>query len=383
MDLLSTGAIDLTALVRDLVRIPSITGSAACTDVARFVARLFENTPYNVRWIEHRGVVSLCIARDRSLSYDLVFLGHLDVVPAPLHLFDPREEGGWMYGRGAADMKGSVAAMVKLFIDHRFDPLFDRCALVLTGDEETGGFDGARHLVEDLGLRARTVFNPDGPEPGQCFVPCKGEKGILHLSLSSSGKAAHGATPWKGRNAIELLIEDIGRVQQVLPLTNSFEEFGVTLNIGRISGGDAINSVPAFAEADLDIRYPGSIAPSDLYALVENALQHSTIRVVMEAPAVHISVDNLALHTLKAAIQEFGYEGEPAYDSGASDARWFVKQGSNILLMLPLTTDFHIAGEGVHLESLQSFYRIIERFAECELSRLAHLEQTMLQDVAV
>lgn len=358
----------LVSIAQELVRIPSVSADRAeCRRAVAYVERLFTGSSYLMRRYECNERSSLIISRGETNEFDLVFLGHLDVVPGDDEIFKGTIRDGWLYGRGAADMKGSVATMIELFLRNEREPLFERAALVLTCDEEVGGFDGARFLIEECGLRAKTLFNPDG---GAAFTPCVGEKGLLDIELQCHGVTAHGSRPWLGTNAINLLIRDIHRIEEALSEPERDDKWHLTFNLGTIEGGVATNSVAPFAKATVDIRFPESYSADEILGKVRNAVHHVIVSPRIAAPAVHIAPDNPALINLITVLREEGYPGETMRESGASDARWFVEQGSDILLMLPLCSAFHIRDECVDLESLHRFCDVLDNFAKRELSRL-------------
>jgi len=358
----------LLTIAQSLVKIPSISSDLKeCHRAVAYVAQLFDATRYRVQRYECNGRPSLVIARELTMEFDFVFLGHLDVVPADEKLFEAEIRDGWLYGRGAADMKGSVASMIELFLSRDNDPLFDKAALVLTCDEEVGGSDGARYLIEECGLRAKTLFNPDG---GAAFTPCVGEKGLLDILIECQGVSAHGSRPWLGTNAINLLIRDIHRIEEALAEPEREDKWHLTFNLGTIQGGVATNSVAPFAQATLDIRFPETYSAGDILEKVRKAVKHVTVAPRFSASAVHIDLDNPALLNLTEVLKEEGFSGETMREAGASDARWFVEQKSNVLLMLPRCTAFHIDAEAVDIESLGRFSDVLGKFAERELRRL-------------
>jgi succinyl-diaminopimelate desuccinylase len=260
---------NITRIATDLIRFQSTREyPEICTAVAEYVLSLLEDTSWNVHHIIHNNVHSLIICNkpDASdLSFDLLFLGHIDVVPATTQeSFTPTIDGDRLYGRGSADMKGSVATMLQLFIDNQSHNSLSNAALILTTDEESGGRDGIGHLVGDLGLIAKTVVNPDG---GHAFVPCTQHKGIsqylveeqsyaafgdatdvLSVEFSLGGKGAHGSRPYLGKSAIFAAVtlrRDICRVLTDFDLTEA--------NFAKISGGLAVNLVPVECKGELQI----------------------------------------------------------------------------------------------------------------------------------
>lgn len=352
----------ITEILFELVKIPSVTSNRGeCKRVIDFAAQLFEASSFEIQRFEHNDVHSLVISKNKKLQFPLVFLGHLDVVPAGREQFQPRIKEGWMFGRGSSDMKGSCAAMIQLFLDHEDDPAFNNFALVLTGDEETGGEDGIAYLVNEIGLRADTVFNPDG---GDIYKPCLGQKGILRFRVSVKGSSCHAARPWFGKNAALLLMKDIEHVLSSFDYATKEDPWKISCSLSQIEAGETINSVPEHAHAYFDVRYTSEHTSAEIIETIQGNLQHGKIEVLLEGDPVSIEEDNPVLQKLFEATEAHGYPRETSRNLTGSDARWFSKQGSNILLMLPNGTEGHIDDEGVDLASLAQLYSVMKYFAK-------------------
>ena len=213
-------------------------------------------------WLEARGIEA---ARDevRGLPViraevgppaapTVVLHGHLDVVPGRAGQFEPRVEGDRLYGRGAYDMKGALAAMLLTTAAMR-DQERVRVRLGIVGDEESEeeAERGSDHLV-DSGFTGDFAITG---EPTDLHIGVEA-KGVLALRLEVSGTAAHGATPWLGDNAV-LNALDVFRSIESLPFARHSSELfdRPSINLGRIWGGDALNKVPDRCVIDVDIRY--------------------------------------------------------------------------------------------------------------------------------
>jgi succinyl-diaminopimelate desuccinylase len=227
-----------------------------------------------------------------STEQTVCFNGHLDTVryDEADWSYDPlgERDGERLYGRGASDMKGAVAAMIQVALAYaRTDttpPVTLQFAFV--SDEETGG---------DAGLT--TVLETDGFDPDACVVGettsrngrysvSVADRGNIWLTLEASGTAAHGSRPMIGENAIDRLTGAIEQLrnefgQRELSLDASMDEIIAesvgfyepeagaeatrklfqypTINLGIIEGGTAINTVPASACARVDIRLSAGV----------------------------------------------------------------------------------------------------------------------------
>ena len=213
-------------------------------------------------WLEARGIEAatdeirgLPVLRAEVGPADaptVVLHGHLDVVPGLGEQFDPAVDGDRLYGRGAYDMKGALAAMLLTTAAMR-DQDGVRVRLGIVGDEESEeeAERGSDHLV-DSGFVGDFAITGE-PTDLQIGVEAKG---VLALRLEVSGVAAHGATPWLGDNAV-LKAHDVFRSIESLPFARHSSELfdRPSINLGRILGGDALNKVPDRCAIDVDIRY--------------------------------------------------------------------------------------------------------------------------------
>ena len=223
-----------------------------------------------------------------------VLSGHLDTVPAG---DVPWTHGalsgdiseGMLHGRGAADMKGGVAALVVAVARHAARG--DRepgALLVLTAGEETG-CSGARHLV---GARQLPVGGPLLIAEPTGLEIAHGHKGVLWLTATSRGVSAHGSRPDLGQSAILPLARFVAELAES-GLPGSHPEMGgVTVNVGTFHGGTKINLVPDLASAELDIRVVPGVDSADLRARV-GALAGPgiSIETTEDLPAVYSPAD--------------------------------------------------------------------------------------------
>jgi len=184
----------------------------------------------------------------------LALSGHVDVVPVGEGWKQDPHGGalaeGRVWGRGACDMLGAVAAFAGAAELAPDAP----CAILLTTDEETrmGAAEGALRDGLLSGLEAVVVGEPTGLAVGTA------EKGVLWMRARTAGRNAHGSMPELGDNAADRLVRALHALQAA-PLPGHHALLGrPTLNVGRLAAGEAVNQVPASASAELDIRYlPG------------------------------------------------------------------------------------------------------------------------------
>jgi acetylornithine deacetylase/succinyl-diaminopimelate desuccinylase-like protein len=309
------------------------------------------------------GVVNVvAIAQGHAPGRRLVFNGHLDTFPvnealpwtvAPL---GGELRDGRLYGRGAADMKGGIAASLVAFALLAAHPALWRGEVVLTlaGDEESMGTLGTRWLLDNVPeATGDAVIIGDAGSPR---VLRFGEKGFLWVELEAAGRAAHGAHVHLGENALDRLSVALDAVRGLRalkpdapasvtaaiaearavsePLSGAGEAAvlgSVTVNIGRVEGGSSPNLVPAQARAAADIRLPVgvpcAVAEAALHGALD-ALPGITWRVLRRFEPNHTDPGSELVRCAAAvATRVLGAPCAVNMRVGGSDARWFRMAG--------------------------------------------------------
>jgi succinyl-diaminopimelate desuccinylase len=353
---------ELLALTEELIRFRSTADQPdalnACAD---FVAGFFSGTELEVARSVANGVPSIVVSKHTKTP--TVFLsGHFDVVPGDDAQFVPRVVGDRLYGRGALDMKSGVAVMMLLM---------KRCAttphdvgLMLTGDEEQGGFHGTGRLVDE-GYRSRVAIIPDGGEAIDRMVVQ--EKGILRITVRATGRAAHASAPWKGTNAILLLVDALQRIQTVFPPCDQHKEdhWATTISVGRIVGGTVVNQVPAEAVAYCDIRYVPTDDPGEIVAQIAAVLPAGVVvEKTLCEPATAVQKTDPFLGSFIKVLQQ--YKKTPILYSahGASDGRFFHARGIPVIMSQPDGAGHHGPEEWVHIPAIEQYYRVLEAYLD-------------------
>lgn len=289
----------------------------------------------------------------------IILLGHMDVVPGHPEQFTARSDGSRLMGRGAYDMKGAVAAMMLTMADLGGGAPGVQVELIITPDEERAdpGPNTTEMLVED-GLRADFVICGE-PTDLQVGVQAKG---VLIMRIDVSGRSAHGSTPWLGDNAVLRAVDLFREIERLPFAAESTALFAQpSVNLGRISGGDAVNKVPDRCHIDVDIRYLPGQDPTEIVRQVE-ALGSHAVEVLLERPPAFVSRSHPMVQTLLEAVS--GYE--PAVASigrdGASDAVAFLAVGVPAIEFGPRGAGHHGPDEYVDIESLSTFRRALGDF---------------------
>ncbi len=240
---------NLFALTRKLIDIPSLTGAE--TEVANFLASHLTSRGYSVALQQVAEGRANVIATTTGLPR--VFLAtHMDTVPPHIKA---GEDDNFIYGRGACDAKGIIAAQIFAAEQVRAEGIND-IGLLFTVDEEAGSAGASVANSHPLATSCEYLINGE-PTDNKLAT---GSKGSLRLRIKAEGRAAHSAYPEHGHSAIDTLLDVLADIRQCA--WPSDEHFGdTTCNIGTIKGGTRANVIPAAAEADLQIRLVTPAAP--------------------------------------------------------------------------------------------------------------------------
>ena len=251
---------ELNDLLRSLIQIKSVNPPGNENQIANFIKKfLLENNIHSelVPLEEDRSSVVAKIEGEEERNITLC--GHLDTVRVKEEdwtkpVFEGLIENEKMYGIGASDMKGGVAAILYavVLLKRRGINLKKTVQLALTADEEWG-YRGAKNLV-DGGYFDRTDFLII-TEPSNLQVST-GEKGEVWIGAKFYGKSAHGSTPEVGVNTIipgsEFIVNITERYEKIFEADPFWGK--TSMNIGQFHGGVQVNIVPNYSEIQLDFR---------------------------------------------------------------------------------------------------------------------------------
>jgi len=326
---------------------------------AEFVKGWLEARELRVESREHEGL-PLIIAEAGPPTGPLVVLhGHLDVVPAFAEQFVPRVEGDRLIGRGAYDMKGALAAMICAVNDASQQDQV-RVKLICVPDEESENVESrSTDVLVKQGIEADFAITG---EPTDLHIGVQA-KGVLALRLEVIGTAAHGSTPWLGDNSI-LKAHDIYRRIETLPFSRQSSDLfdRPSINLARISGGDAFNKVPDRCLIDVDIRYLPGQDPELILEQIERIADLRVVRKFHRVPAI-VSRQNRYVLALRAAVSSIR-DGEALSigRDGASDAISFLEAGIPAVEFGPVGGGHHGPREWVSISSLSSYRSALSSF---------------------
>jgi len=272
------------------------------------------------------------------------FNGHYDVVPASgkwrFGPFEPKTDNGWLYGRGACDMKGANAALcfaLEAIAGGGVTPKLN-IEVSFTCDEETGGELGAGYVVHRGLTKADHAVVLEGASGREVGV---GHNGIVWLDVNVLGRAAHGAHPSRGVNAFEkmaALTMELQRLKETFRRraykTPKGKKLYPTVNVGGVFGcgsGAKINTVPAEASFTIDRR----VVPSESLRDAERELR-STIRTAQgDVQGLRTSVSRLL------ALKPCVVDHQAPFPQALARAVSKVRRGSRSFGVTQGFTDLH------------------------------------------
>jgi acetylornithine deacetylase/succinyl-diaminopimelate desuccinylase family protein len=282
----------LIKLTQQLIRIPSENPPGNEYKIARFVKSFLDNLGLKAKIYEFKknrsNVVAILQGRDKKHS--LLVSPHLDTVPAGSNWkgflpFAAVLHNRRIYGRGASDDKGNLAVIletIKSLVYQKYHLNYN-LIFAATADEETGSRLGLASLLDKGIFRPQATLILDADE----FKIVVVQKGLIHLKVKIKGKAAHGAYPWQGVNAIDLALRSLLGIKshRFIYKKNAYLR-PPTVNIGRISGGDKVNVVADWCEFELDIRFLPGMSPTKVVRQMRNIIKRYTQKFTIEIQAV-------------------------------------------------------------------------------------------------
>ena len=371
------------ALARELIARRSITPEdGGCQEL---LAQRLEPLGFKIERIRC-GEVSNLWARRGAAAPLVCFAGHTDVVPAgPLDQwhsdpFAPTERGGMLYGRGAADMKTSIAAFVtavETFLRGHPDPR-GSIALLITSDEEGVAVDGTVRVVERLKARGGHIDYAIVGEPtsvdrlGDTIK--NGRRGSLSATLRVKGVQGHVAYPHLARNPVHLASPALAELAAI-EWDRGNEYFPpTTWQISNIHAGTgATNVIPGEMDVLFNLRFSTASTVDDLKRRVHAVLDGHRLDYALEwvlSAAPFFTPPGDLVDKLSEAIREtVGIVPEMSTGGGTSDGRFIADICPQVVELGPLNVSIHKLNEHIALDDIEALYAIYLRALEKLLAR--------------
>ena len=351
--------IDPVALCADLVRCPSVTPQEGGALV--LLQSLLESANFDCVRVEREGISNLFARWGRvRANKSFGFNGHTDVVPVgdlTAWTHDPFGgviKEGWLWGRGATDMKSGVAAFVAAAIDFvRMTPPDGAVILTITGDEEADGLHGTLALLDYMAQNGEAmthclVGEPTCPDHlGEAMKI--GRRGSMSAYITAQGIQGHSAYPHRAKNPVAAMVQLMVTLT-AQPLDTGTAHFDAsTIAITTIDTGNLANNViPASCRATVNIRFNDSHSGASLSQLLADHLAQTQMQTGVEM-TMRVTISGESFLTPPGAFSdlvasavkaETGILPQASTTGGTSDAR-FVKNHCPVV-------EFGLVGKTMH-----------------------------------
>ncbi|MFN7176045.1 MAG: succinyl-diaminopimelate desuccinylase [Thermaurantiacus sp.] len=369
---------DPVPLAAELVRCPSVTPvDAGALDVMeRELAALGFACHRRAFGGPPDGPVDNLFATLGTGGPNVAFAGHVDVVPPgdtaawSVDPFAGTIDQGLLIGRGAADMKGALAAMVSAASAHVARGANGTLSFILTGDEEGPALFGTDRLLDWM--------DAQGHQPDMCLVgePTSarrlgdvvkiGRRGSLNAWVAVNGAQGHVAYPDRADNPVRRLIAILAELQErrLDAGTDWFQPSNLEVTEIEV-GNPAMNMIPARASARLNIRFNDCHRGSELAGWIEEVVARhapsADTRIRISGEAFLTKPGGLSDLVVRAILAETGVEPQLSTSGGTSDAR-FIRRLCPVVEFGLVGTTMHKVDEQVAIDDIRALARIYDRF---------------------
>ncbi len=366
---------DTLALAKELIARPSVTPEdAGCQAI---LAQRLQALGFSVETLRY-GEVDNLWARRGSESPLFVFAGHTDVVPSGPESdwrhppFSPTEENGLLYGRGAADMKGSLAAMItateRFLAQHP-----NHCgslAYLITSDEEGVAINGTVKVVEWLQTRNEKIDWCLVGEPTSTAqigdVIKNGRRGSLGATLTIRGVQGHVAYPHLAKNPVHLFAPALAELVAIE--WDQGNEFfpPTTFQISNMQAGTgATNVIPGELQVIFNFRFSTEVTDAALRDRVESILNRHQLDYQIDwqlSGQPFLTPEGELVDASRAAIQSVcGYVADLSTSGGTSDGRFIAPTGAQVVELGPLNATIHKRDEHVTIADLDTLSNVYQQ----------------------
>ena len=333
-------------LAKQMVEIPSPSGKE--DQIGEFLyQRLKKRFTVRKQYVEGKRF-NIIATRGKP---DIIFNIHIDTVPGKLPV---KIEGDTLYGRGALDAKGPLAALI-IAAEKASDEGIEDFALMLDIGEELD-FCGVKELMKE-------------GQPAKLIVICEAtdmkirtsQSGLLEFKLIARGKSAHSAEPERGDCAITKLIKAITEVKSVILKGKT------VINIGLIKGGSAINMVPDYAEAKVCIR----VAPEDIDLLDKiKKTVDAEIEIINDFEPYVFQGD---LEQIKNIFKQLNMQTSTTGGLGFTEMYFWAKKGPAVVIGPGKSGTEHSENEQVSIKALEEgcrfYYELLRNIYKSKRER--------------
>jgi succinyl-diaminopimelate desuccinylase len=362
------------ALAKNLIARPSVTPEdAGCLN---HIMERLSAIGFTCERMDAGGVANLW-ARRGTKSPVFCFAGHTDVVPpGPREAwssdpFHPEIREGQLYGRGAADMKSSIAAMVTACEDFvaTHGKHIGSIAFLLTSDEEGPATHGTVHVIEQLEARGEKIdyclVGEPTAETHVGDIVKNGRRGSLNGRLLVHGRQGHVAYPHKARNPIHVLAPALAELTSIEWDQGNDHFPPTTFQVSNLNAGTgATNVIPGTIDAWFNFRFSTEQTAEGLRARVEEVLARHDIQDAVEwnlSGNPFLTPAGALVTAARVAVQKVtGLDTQLSTSGGTSDGRFIAPTGAQVLELGPINASIHQVNEHIDVAQLDTLHEIYQ-----------------------
>lgn len=314
---------------------------------------------FTIESFESDGVKSVLVYNfpKRPRKFKVILNGHLDVTLGKRHQYIPKIINNRLYGVGAMDMKANTACLIMVFKEVAKKVNYP-LGLQLVTDEETGGFKGTKYQIK-RGVRADFVIVG---ESTNLNIADKA-RGVLQITITSTGKTAHGAYPQRGDNAIFKMNKFLNILEKEFPKPSD-DKIITTVNLAKIETSNLVlNKIPDDCTVYLDIRYIPKESKTIMHRLKTMLPKDFKLKVIVNEPSRSINRNNKYVQTLRKEIKKITKRPVKFYTSmGSSDARHYARVNCNSICFGSIGKGIGSDKEYVEISSVGKYYHILKKY---------------------
>ncbi|MBY0123565.1 M20 family metallopeptidase [Bacillus sp. S/N-304-OC-R1] len=388
--------IEIVSLLSQMIQIPSVNPPGDYEEICEFLYRKLTSygldvsvLPVPEEIVEQKGLQTkrkniIATLKGIGSGPSLILNAHLDTVPEDDHnkwTFPPFSgmiHDGKIFGRGATDSKGRLAAYIgaALVLKRAGIPLYGDIIIAATCDEETGGELGAGYLTSNGLLKGDFAL-----VEGYSQEIIHAMAGMTQLVIKSIGTPAHSGFKWNGINAIEKMAKVINGLEKLqAELMNEPSMINgmkyTTINVGIISGGTKSNVVPGGCEIEVDLRIIPEHSIDSIVERIENMISSlkeddQDMNIILqkkgeaETTPTIVERNHPLIEALQEASKEINDVELPVTGvMGQSDSRWFIQNGIPAINYGPGTQANRVHGfdEFMEISNLLNTVKVISLF---------------------
>ena len=357
--------------LQEIVSIPSVSSNIRelnrCLDYCvNFATTNIDKSKIFINKKVFNDIPSILFSNCDTMQFDILAVGHVDVVPAKDELFKPKIIGTKLYGRGSADMKNGVLVSLDILKDVIKANKQVKYGVLVVCDEETGGNSGSREWAK-LGLNGKILIDYDSGD-GFEYISQR-QKGSVWVEITTKGVDAHGSMPWNGIDSNDIMFSLIAELRKTFRAYSQLDKpndtWVSTMHIGSIKGGEVVNKIASSTTAVIDFRIIEKYTLKDVEKTLNTIIEESkyknyiSYKNLLYNKAVFSGINNKYFKNYSNLLEkEIGKKPTLTTFNGSTDMAVFVNENNIVIHHNPNIGPIHSDNEFVDLATVEKLKKI-------------------------